>query len=115
FGPHRSPRDVDVVAWSASTPGLDAGVPRYSALVHAFNVKLPFHGASGDSVGLRLQSNGQSRRCRPPDLPYCDGAPIDTGRTGDPAAPCARNGRIMVHETQTLSLASSPRRAFCIW
>jgi len=29
---HRRPR-----------PWLDAGVPRYSALVHAFNVKLPFH------------------------------------------------------------------------
>ena len=43
---------------------------------------------------------------------HFDGAPIDTGRTGEPEAPCARSGKIMVHDSQTLSLASSPRRAF---
>ena len=43
------------------------------------------------------------------------GAPIETGRTGEPDAPCARSGRIMVHDSQTLSLASSPRLAFWIW
>src|SRR4029077_6854646 len=43
---------------------------------------------------------------------HFDGAPIDTGRTGEPDAPCARSGKITVHDSQTLSLASSPRRAF---
>ena len=43
---------------------------------------------------------------------HFDGAPIDTGRTGEPEAPWARSGKIMVHDSQTLSLASSPRRAF---
>jgi len=46
---------------------------------------------------------------------HFEGAPIDTGRTGEPEAPCARSGNIMVHDSQTLSLASSPRRAFWIW
>ena len=46
---------------------------------------------------------------------HFDGAPIDTGRTGEPEAPWARSGKIMVHDSQTLSLASSPRRAFWIW
>ena len=46
---------------------------------------------------------------------HFDGAPIDTGRTGEPDAPCARSGRIMVHDSQTLSLASAPRLAFWIW
>ena len=43
---------------------------------------------------------------------YCAGAPIATGRTGEPASPCARNGRMMVHDNHTLSLASAPRLAF---
>jgi hypothetical protein len=34
---------------------------------------------------------------------YCTGAPIATGRTGEPASPCARSGRIMVHDSHTLS------------
>src|SRR5262245_24977783 len=46
---------------------------------------------------------------------HFDGAPIDTGRTGEPEAPWARSGKIMVQDSQTLSLASSPRRAFWIW
>ena len=41
---------------------------------------------------------------------HFDGAPIDTGRTGEPEAPSARSGKIMVHDSHTLSLASSPRR-----
>jgi len=28
-------------------------------------------------------------------------APMATGRTGDPEAPCVRNGRMMVQESQT--------------
>ena len=40
------------------------------------------------------------------------GAPIATGRTGEPAPPCERSGRIIVQESQTLSFASSPRFAF---
>ena len=38
-----------------------------------------------------------------------------TGRTADPAAPRSRNGRIMVHEVQTLSFASSSSFAFSMW
>ena len=30
-------------------------------------------------------------------------APIATGRTGDPEAPCVRSGRMMVQDSQTLS------------
>ena len=39
-------------------------------------------------------------------------APIATGRTGEPEAPCVRSGRMMVQDSQTLSPASAPRLAF---
>ena len=34
---------------------------------------------------------------------YCRDAPIATGLTGEPAFPCARSGRMMVHDSHTLS------------
>src|SRR5262249_40908791 len=43
---------------------------------------------------------------------YCPGAPIATGRTGEPAAPCVPSGRMMLQESQTLSRAMAPRLAF---
>src|SRR4029453_1013994 len=43
---------------------------------------------------------------------YCPGGPTATGRTGEPAAPCVRSGRMMVQESQTLSRAMAPRLAF---
>ena len=43
---------------------------------------------------------------------YCAGAPIATGRTGEPEPPEARNGRIIVHDSQTLSFAIAARLAF---
>jgi len=39
-------------------------------------------------------------------------APMATGRTGDPEAPSVRSGRMMVQDSQTLSLAIAPRLAF---
>ena len=46
------------------------------------------------------------------DFYGCAGAPMATGRTGEPAAPCVINGRIMVQESHTLSRAIAPRLAF---
>jgi hypothetical protein len=62
-----------------------------------------------DASGSLLRSRHQAPAC------YCEGAPIATGRTGEPASPCARSGKIMVHDSHTLSLASAPRFAFWIW
>src|SRR5262249_54832760 len=62
--------------------------------------------AHGASPGV--EENFQMRR---PGHRY-RGAPKATGRTGEPAAPWVRSGRIMVHEIQTLSRAISPRLAF---
>ena len=45
---------------------------------------------------------------------YCAGAPIATGLTGEPEFPCARSGRMTVHDSHTLSFASAPRLAFWI-
>ena len=42
----------------------------------------------------------------------CAGAPIATGRTGEPDAPCERSGKIIVQDSQTLSRAKAPRLAF---
>ena len=40
------------------------------------------------------------------------GAPMATGRTGEPEPPFERSGRMIVHEVQTLSLAMAARLAF---
>ena len=32
---------------------------------------------------------------------YCEGAPIATGLTGEPASPCARSGKMIVHDNHT--------------
>ena len=43
------------------------------------------------------------------------GAPMATGRTGEPDAPLDRNGRIIVQDVHTLSFTSFARLAFWIW
>ena len=40
------------------------------------------------------------------DACYCEGTPIATVLTGEPASPCARSGKMIVHDNQTLSLAT---------
>jgi hypothetical protein len=78
--------------------------PRYSTVLsRPFVVEARF--------SARPFRSGDGWRCGD-IVDHFDGAPIDTGRTGEPEAPCARSGKIMVHDSQTLSLASSPRRAF---
>ena len=72
-------------------------------------------------------TRGHARRCalkkpspassadRRRSTAYWAGTPTATGRTGEPEFPCARSGRMMVHESHTLSWAIAPRLAFWIW
>jgi len=80
--------------------------PRYSTVLSR-----PF---VADALAPRPVASGREANSHREEIhaDHFDGAPIDTGRTGEPDAPCARSGKIMVQDSQTLSLASSPRRAF---
>jgi len=58
--------------------------------------------------GVRRDGPELERRRAQPWL----GAPTATGRTGEPEWPRERNGRMIVHDVQTLSAASAARFAF---
>jgi hypothetical protein len=92
----RLPRGCGQELHSASSPAAEAVQTRFARVVIVETFRF---GLSGHAATAR----------------YGAGAPTATGRTGDPASPCARSGRIIVHDNHTLSLASAPRLAFWIW
>src|SRR5262249_44226585 len=93
----------------------DEAAPRQHLLIRVAHVLIRktgshFSGTCAYQVGACSDSENRFPLFR--NMRYCVGAPIATGRTGEPAAPWVISGRIMVQDSQTLSRASAPRLAF---
>jgi hypothetical protein len=88
FAPTRSIR----VRWTLQELGIDFEALTWTTCTRGRAHRCALRKPSPASNADRLRS-----------IAYWAGTPIATGRTGEPEFPCARSGRMMVHESHTLS------------